>query len=302
MTEAIESPDNTLLESTPRDWWVLTKPGVMMLVLFSGAVGMWLAPGSLNPVLQLSIILAIGMASASGAICNMVYDQDIDRIMKRTQNRPLITGVIAADDAKLLAGGLAIGSVTLMGLVSNWYAAALLAFSIFFYAVIYTVWLKRHTPQNIVIGGAAGAFPPVIGWLAVTGDASSALPWLLFLTIFLWTPPHFWALALYRNEDYRNANIPMMPVTAGKKHTKGQMIGYCIILLITTLAVPFTSPTLGISSLLAATFLSGMFLIHSLRVWRSDEDSVARKMFGYSILYLFALMGAFLLDHLLLPF
>ena len=288
-------------ESTARDWLTLTKPGVMLLVLFSGATGMWLAPGELNPILQLAVIIAIGMGSAAGAIFNMVYDRDIDKVMKRTQKRPLVTGVIAAEDAGLQGVILALAAVGIMGLAANWAASALLAFSIFFYAVVYTIWLKRHTAQNIVIGGAAGAFPPVIGWMAVTGEATTLLPWLLFLTIFLWTPPHFWALALYRNEDYRLANIPMLPVTAGKASTKKQMVFYTLILVAVTLAIPLSTPTLGMVSLLAAAGLGGMFILHGLRVLRADDDKIAMRMFGFSIMYLFALFAAFLLDYWILP-
>ncbi|MDG1287184.1 MAG: heme o synthase [Rickettsiales bacterium] len=291
----------TLVESTAKDWLTLTKPGVMLLVLFSGATGMWLAPGTLNPVLQIAVIVAIGMGSASGAIFNMVYDRDIDSIMKRTQKRPIVTGAIAASDAGLQGLLLSIAGVAVMGLAANWMAAGLLAFSIFFYSVVYTIWLKRHTAQNIVIGGAAGAFPPVIGWMAVTGEAMTALPWLLFLTIFLWTPPHFWALALYRNEDYKTAKVPMLPVTAGKEATKKQMVFYTIILVATTLAIPFSTDTLGVVSLAAAVGLGGMFFIHSLRVLKADDDKIAMKMFGYSIIYLFALFAVLLLDYWIIP-
>jgi len=292
---------STLVESTARDWLTLTKPGVMMLVLFSGAVGMWLAPVSLNPIIQIAVIVAIGMGSASGAIFNMVYDRDIDSVMKRTQKRPIVTGAIAAGDAGLQGILLSIAGVAILGLATNWWAAALLAFSVFFYSVIYTVWLKRHTAQNIVIGGAAGAFPPVIGWLAATGDAMHLLPWLLFLTIFLWTPPHFWALALYRNEDYKTAKVPMLPVTAGKAATKKQMLVYTLILVATTLAIPFSTPTLGWLSFAAAAGLGGMFIVHSVRVLRADNDKIAMKMFGYSIMYLFALFAALLLDYWTIP-
>lgn len=296
MTQAIESLDHQSKESSIRDWWVLTKPGVMTLVVFSGATGVWLAPGELNLFLQLLVILSIAMGSAAGAIFNMVYDQDIDRIMQRTQKRPLIRGVIPGDDAGLLAIFLSIVSVSLLGLASNWYAAGLLAFSIFFYAVIYTVLLKRHTPQNIVIGGAAGAFPPVIGWLAVTGSASAALPWLLFLIIFLWTPPHFWALALYRNDDYRRANIPMMPVTAGAQSTKRQMVVYTVLLALSTLAVPAIEDKLGLFSYGFCSALSAGFMWHAMRVWRNDCGKIAMNMFGYSIIYLFAIFSVYLLD------
>ncbi len=289
-----------IVESTARDWLTLTKPGVMSLVIFSGATGLWLAPESLNPVLQLVVLLSIAMGSASGAIFNMVYDRDIDKIMKRTQKRPIVTGAIAASDASLQGILLSIAAVGLLGLASNWAAAALLAFSIFFYSVIYTVWLKRSTAQNIVIGGAAGAFPPIIGWIAATGGAMHPLPWLLFSTIFLWTPPHFWALALYRNEDYKTANIPMMPVAQGKESTKTQMLVYTAILVATTLCIPFTLDQLGWFSFAAAAGLGGMFMLHAIRVKRSDDDKIAMRMFGYSIIYLFSLFAAILLDYWLI--
>ncbi len=301
MTNTQSSTETPYVHSSPKDWWTMTKPGVMMLVLFSGAAGMWLAPGDLNPILQIAIIVAIGLGSASGAIFNMVYDRDIDTIMKRTQKRPIVTGAIAASDAGLQGVLFSIAAVSIMGLAANWLAAGLLAFSIFFYSVIYTVWLKRYTAQNIVIGGAAGAFPPVIGWLAVTGEATSGLPWLLFLTIFLWTPPHFWALALYRNEDYKTANIPMLPVTAGKESTKKQMVVYTVILTIVTLLIPFSSDRLGIFTLIMAAVLGGNFLWHSIKVLRSDDDKIAMRMFGYSIVYLFALLIIILLDHWIIP-
>jgi len=297
----IQPSQSLMVGASPRDYLVLIKPGVLSLVLFSAMIGMALAPGagSLHPLYQLLALLAIAFGSASGAAFNMIYDRDIDAIMKRTQRRPLVTGAIAPGDAWVFAIGLGVASVAFMGLAANWQAAALLAFSIFFYAVVYTVWLKRHTAQNIVIGGAAGAFPPVIGWMAVTGDAMAVLPWMLFLIVFLWTPPHFWALALYRNDDYRKANIPMLPVIAGKKATKWQMLCYTLVLMAVTLATPLLSAQLGVISLVSAALLSGGFVLHSLRVLRSDNDKIAMKMFGYSILYLFALLAAFGIDGLL---
>lgn len=289
--------DETLPPSSVKDWVTITKPGVMLLVLFSGATGLWLAPGDLHPILQLACLIAIAMGSASGAIFNMVYDKDIDGIMHRTQKRPLVTGVIVSGDALLLGIVLAIGSVALLGLASNWMAAGLLAFSIFFYAVVYTIWLKRHTAQNIVIGGAAGAFPPVIGWLAMNGEMFVLMPWLLFLVIFLWTPPHFWALALYRNEDYKRANIPMLPVIAGKLVTKRHMVVYTLLLTATTIAIPFVSVSLNGFSLASAIILSGAFIWHSVKVLRSDNDKIAMGMFGYSIVYLFVYFAALLADQ-----
>lgn len=279
-----------------RDYWTLTKPGVMLLVVFTGAVGMWLAPGALHPLQQAVVIAAIAMGSAAGAAFNMWYDRDIDRLMLRTASRPVPAGRVAADDALCMGLVLSVFSVMLLGLASNWLSAALLAFSIFFYAVIYTVLLKRHTPQNIVIGGAAGAFPPVIGWLAVSGELA-VLPWVLFAIVFLWTPPHFWALALYRNQDYRAAGIPMLPVVAGVEATKRQMAAYTVLLAVTGL-VPLWLGA-GWVYAVAAVAVNGFFLRCAVKVLRSEQEAPARAMFGFSILYLFVLFGALLLDAVL---
>lgn len=284
--------------STMRDWWTLTKPGVLMLVVFSAFAGMMLAPAQLHPLIQLMTVLSIAMGSASGAMFNMVYDQDIDGIMKRTSRRPLVTGAIQAEDAFVVAIALSLLAVSLLGLATNWQAAGLLAFAIFYYAVIYTVWLKRHTPQNIVIGGAAGAFPPVIGWLAMTGT-HAALPWLLFLVIFLWTPPHFWALALYRNEDYKKANVPMLPVVAGAKATTIQMLAYTLILLPVTLAPIGFLPSLGWGYAIVATALNLRFIHFAWNVYRGAEERYSMKMFGYSIIYLFAILTAMMVDAII---
>ncbi len=293
-----QSPLSGSHQSSARDWLTLTKPGVLMLVVFSGAAGMLLAPVSLHPLLQFVTLLSIAMGSASGAIFNMIYDQDIDAIMRRTAKRPLVTGAINSADAMMVAFFLAILAVALLGLATNWAAAGLLAFAIFFYAVIYTMLLKRHTPQNIVIGGAAGAFPPVIGWLAMTGSLES-LPWVLFLIIFLWTPPHFWALALFRNDDYRKANVPMLPVVAGPKATSLQMLLYTLVLLPVTLLPVWLMPQqFDWAYALAATVLNLRFITYAWRVHRRHEESQAKKMFGYSILYLFAILATLLVDGL----
>lgn len=296
MQPAIYNNLTRVSQSSVRDWLTLMKPGILFLVFFSGLTGLLLANGGLHPLLQAVVVVAIGMGSAAGAMYNMVYDQDIDSIMKRTQHRPLVSGVISATDALFIAHLLAIGSVALIGLASNWPAAMLLAFSIFFYAVIYTVWLKRHTPQNIVIGGAAGAFPPVIGWLAVTGEILTPLPWLLFLTIFLWTPPHFWALAVYRHDDYKRAKVPMLPITAGIRSTKQQMILYTLLLACVTQLIPVIDDRFSVSSHVSIALLNCVFIWHALRVCRHDDGKLAMKMFGYSILYLFLLFSALLLD------
>lgn len=216
--------------STPDDFLVLTKPGVLLLVIYTAAVGLILAPGSFHPFLSLTVIFAIALGSAGAAAFNMWYDRDIDLVMERTKNRPIPQKRIAPTDALTFAWLLSCSSVFILYIATNVYAAALLAFSIFFYAVIYTMWLKRRTPQNIVIGGAAGAFPPVIGWAAVTGTITDALPWLLFAIIFIWTPSHFWALAVHKSADYKSAKIPMMPTIKGIAYTKTQIVIYSVTL------------------------------------------------------------------------
>jgi protoheme IX farnesyltransferase len=279
--------------STAKDVLTLLKPGVMTLVVFSGVVGLYLAPGNLHPFLQVVAIFCIALGSGAGAAFNMWYDSDIDAVMQRTQKRPIPAGRIAADDALVIGFGCALLAVGLMGLAVNWMAAGVLAFAIFFYAVIYTMWLKRNTPQNIVIGGAAGAFPPVIGWLAVNPECA-VLPWVLFGVIFLWTPPHFWALALYRNSDYVQAKVPMMPVVRGLASTKRQMLAYTLVLLPVTLLPMLQLP----GSAEQASWLYGVgalllglrFIQHAVIVLKSEDDKPARRMFGFSILYLFALL------------
>jgi len=235
--------------------------------------------------------LSIG-AGAAGAI-NMWFDRDIDAVMNRTKDRAIPLGKINPDEALTYGIVLSIFSVMLMGVALNWVAAGILAFANLFYVLIYTMWLKRSTPQNIVIGGAAGAFPPMIGWAAITGDIT-LYPIIMFAIIFFWTPPHFWALSLFANEDYKRANIPMMTVTAGAHKTKIQMIAYTLILLPITLApwfMGFASPAYGI----AAGILSTLFLLSSLRVYQSQDLKPAKIMFGYSVFYLFALFLALMI-------
>lgn len=288
-----------MTEASIRDYVTLLKPGVMTLVVFTGAVGMWMAPGQIHPFLQLLTILSIALGSGAGAAINMWYDRDIDAVMKRTANRPIPAGRIAADDALFLGIALSGLSVGLLALAVNFTAAAWLAFAIFFYAVIYTMLLKRSTPQNIVIGGAAGAFPAVIGWAAVSPEAAW-LPWALFAIVFLWTPPHFWALAVYRHDDYKNARIPMLPVTAGIASTKRHIFGYSVLLVAASL-----SPLLlgaGMVYGAVAALLGLNFLRYAIIVLRSDVPKDAMRMFGYSILYLFVLFGALLGDHLIAKF
>lgn len=282
-------------ESSLRDYFTLLKPGVMSLVVFTGACGMWMAPDKLHPFYQLITILCIALGSGAGAALNMWYDRDIDAIMNRTQKRPIPAGRVAGDDALALGLILSVASVAILGLAVNVQAAAWLAFAIFFYAVIYTMLLKRSTPQNIVIGGLAGALPALIGWLAASPQMD-LMPWLMVLIVFFWTPPHFWALALYRHSDYAAAGIPMLPVTAGIDVTKRQMLVYTIVLV----ALSLLPVLIGASMVygIGAGLLGANFLRHALRVLRSHEPRQAMRMFGFSILYLFALFALLVIDHL----
>ena len=283
-------------DSSVSDFVALLKPRVMSLVVFTGFAGLWVAPGvsEMHPVLIVIAMLCLAVnAGAAGAI-NMWYDRDIDAIMNRTRGRPIPMGKI--DESEALAFGLTLSilSVMVMGLALNWVAAGLLAFANIFYVVIYTMWLKRRTPQNIVIGGAAGAFPPMIGWAAVTGDVTLASV-VLFAIIFFWTPPHFWALCLYANSDYSRAKIPMMTVTAGEDSTKKQMFMYTLVLFPITL-MPYALGIVGVLYLFMAALLSGFFIYTAWSVLRSEGLKKARLMFSYSIFYLFALYLVMMID------
>ena len=278
-----------------RDFVRLLKPRVMSLVVFSGFAGLFVAPGSIHPILAAVAVLCIAVdAGAAGAI-NMWFDRDIDAIMVRTRGRPIPRGKVAPDDALAFGTVLSLGSVVIMALAVNYVAAGLLAVAILFYVFIYTMWLKRSTPQNIVIGGAAGAFPPMIGWAAVTGGVSLESV-VLFGLIFLWTPPHFWALALYRRGDYADAGVPMLPVVAGVRETKKQMFIYTLLLFPCAVA-PYWLGVAGPLYGMAAAVLGGLFILSAIAVWRDDSDKSAKRMFGYSIFYLFALFGAMILDR-----
>jgi protoheme IX farnesyltransferase len=276
------------------DYIALLKPRVMSLVVFTGFVGLYLAPGHLHPVLAGIAMLCIAVGAGAAGAINMWYDRDIDALMERTKRRPLPAGRMAPGDALGFGCVLAGASVMVMGLGVNWAAAALLALTIAFYVGVYTIWLKRRTPQNIVIGGAAGAFPPVVGWAAVTGDVG--LPALaLFALVFFWTPPHFWALALYRARDYAKAGVPMLPVVAGLRETKKQMLVYAVLLWPAALAPTF----LGIAGWFygaAALLLNALFTLAALQVWRARNDVAAKRMFAFSILYLFLLFALLVVD------
>ena len=293
-------PADTIIahRSTVKDYIELMKPGVMSLVVFTGMAGMLVAQslgfGHLHWFQQLMTLLCIALGSGAGGAMNMWYDRDIDAVMARTIKRPVPSGRIAPDDALAFGLFMAVASVVLMDLAVGWVAGGLLAGAIAFYVVIYTMWLKRSTPQNIVIGGAAGAFPPMIGWAAVTGDVSLE-PVLLFAIIFLWTPPHFWALALYRNGDYARAGVPMMPVVAGSVSTKKQMIAYTWILVAVTLALPLMHMS-GMLYAASAAILGAIFLFHVYKVRHDASDKWARKTFGFSILYLFVLYTMLMVD------
>jgi len=281
----------------PADFIALMKPRVMSLVVFTTVIGMMLAPTAPHPLLMVIAILAIAAgAGASGAI-NQWYDRDIDAVMKRTQSRPIPAGKINPDEALAFGVIISMLSVLVLWFAANVMAAALLAFTIFFYAVVYSVWLKRSTPQNIVIGGAAGAFPPAIGWLAAGGSITLE-PLILFGIIFIWTPPHFWALALVKNDDYTRAGIPMMPVVAGAQSTINQIVAYSIVL------APFAvlPAVMGMTSIVygvVASMLGLGFLGYALRLKREPSDANAMALFKYSIVYLFLIFLALGLDAIL---
>jgi protoheme IX farnesyltransferase len=293
--------------SDVRDWVALLKPRVMTLVVFSGLVGMLVAPGalSMHPVLAATAILCIAVAAGAAGAINMWYDRDIDAVMRRTAQRPIPAGRIQPNAALAFGVWLAVGSVTLMWMATNLVAAAVLAASIAFYVFIYTMWLKRRTPQNIVIGGAAGALPPVIGWAAVTGDVT-LVPLLLFAIIFFWTPPHFWALSLWAHDDYERAGVPMLPVSAGARETRRQVMIYTVLLAPLGLApwlVGFAGPAYG----LVAAVLGAMFLRHAHAVLRDAQDAGGRSLtrdlpakacFRFSLTYLFLLFAALAADRL----
>ncbi len=293
--------------SEVRDWFTLLKPRVLSLVVYSGVAGLLVAPGAMHPVLAITAILCITIAAGAAGAINMWYDRDIDAVMRRTQNRPIPAGRIAADSALAYGVGLAVFSVALMGLATNWLAAIVLASSILFYVFVYTVWLKRRTPQNIVIGGAAGAFPPLIGWVAVTGSFAPE-PLVLFAIIFFWTPPHFWALSLFAHADYARAGVPMLPVVSGARETRKQVLVYTVALLPVALApwfMGFSGWIYGVSALLLGLW----FLRHAWAVWTDAQDEAgrsltndlpAKKCFKYSISYLFILLGVLVVDHLVL--
>ena len=299
MTDSVTS---VALPADWRDFFALTKPRVMSLVIFTGLCGLLAAPGSIHPVLGFTAILCIALGAGGAAALNQWWEADIDAGMKRTAARPLPAGRMNRADARDFGILISAASVIIMGLAVNWLSAIILALSIFYYAVIYTVWLKPRTPQNIVIGGGAGAFPPMIGWVAVTGDIT-LMPVLLFLIIFMWTPPHFWALALFVKTDYANVGIPMMPVVRGETSTRRQILAYAV-LLVPIAAAPWfiggTSYVYGIASLaLSLAFLALSFPVAFRQTGANDTMKPEKRLFAFSIIYLFALFAALVADRVM---
>lgn len=286
-----------------RDFWALTKPRVMSLVVFTALCGLLAAPGDIHPVIGFTAILCLAMGAGACGALNQWYEADVDAKMARTSKRPLPAGRMDREAALHFGIGLAAFSVGIMGVAVNWLSAGILAFSIFFYAVVYTIWLKPNTPQNIVIGGAAGAFPPVIGWAAVTGDVT-LLPILLFAIIFLWTPPHFWSLALFMKTDYGAAGIPMLPNVSGQKVTRNQIFAYSFPMAAAAIA-PFALGEAGWLYGISSIVLNLLFLGLAYNVWRNQATEASamkpeKKLFAFSILYLFLLFGLFAFDRILI--
>jgi protoheme IX farnesyltransferase len=281
------------------DYFALLKPRVMSLVLFTALVGLIAAPGHIHPVIAVAALLCVAVGAGAAGALNMWYDADIDARMERTALRPIPAGRIAPGEALGFGATLAVGSVVAMGLMVNLVAAALLALTIAFYLFVYTMWLKRRTPQNIVIGGAAGAFPPMIGWAAVTGDVGIE-SLILFTIIFLWTPPHFWALALHRCGDYARAGVPMLPVVSGMDETRRQILLYTLVLVPVSL-LPYAFGFAGPCYAALALALGLVFLAGAVQVWRrrgeTESSRWAMRLFGFSILYLFLLFAALLTEH-----
>ena len=305
MTDVTNTP-NAEREAQLGDYFALLKPRVMQLVVFTALVGMLAAPVSVHPVIGFASILFVAVgAGASGAL-NMWWDADIDAVMRRTAKRPIPAGKVEPGEALALGVALAGLSVMMLGLAANLLAAGMLLFTILFYAVFYTMWLKRMTPQNIVIGGAAGAFPPVIGWIIATGSFSVEA-WLMFALIFIWTPPHFWALALFMRSDYDDAKVPMLTVTHGRPATRRHILAYTVLLAVLAVATGFTAIG-GYIYLSVAIVLNVLFLIGAYRIWQRDEGVaeednylVERKFFRLSLYYLFLHFGAILVEASLRP-
>ena len=289
------------------DYVALLKPRVMSLVVFTALVGVLVAPAGVHPYVAMTAILFIALGGGASGALNMWWDADIDRIMRRTRARPIPAGRVAPGEALGLGLGLSGLSVLMLGLAANWLAAGLLAFTIFFYVVVYTIWLKRLTPQNIVIGGAAGAFPPMIGWAVATGGIALESV-MMFLLIFMWTPPHFWALALFMKSDYKDAGVPMLTVTHGRRATRRHILVYTLLLAPVAIGTALTGIG-GALSLGVAVVLSGLFVLGATALHRRDEAmaeadgyAVEKRVFRFSLVYLFLMFGAFLAEAVLRPF
>ena len=302
MTTAVNETEAKLLAADwsgadVEDYFALLKPRVMSLVVFTALVGMVAAPGSVHPAIAVIALIAIAAGAGAAGALNMWFDADIDALMRRTRRRPIPAGRMSRAEGFAFGIVLAAFAVAILGLAANWLAASLLAFTIFFYVVVYTAWLKRFTAQNIVIGGAAGALPPVIGWAAVTGNVSLE-PLIYFLIIFMWTPPHFWALALFTRDDYAEAGVPMLPNVAGDEATRRHILIYSA-LLAPVGALPFVLGHAGPIYGVAAVLLGAEFLRRAFNLWRcgdADNNAAAKKLFGYSILYLFGLFSVRLVE------
>ena len=287
-------------QSSVGDYISLLKPRVMALAVFTSLCGLCLAPVTIHPFMFVLSIFCISLGAGAAGAINMWFDRDIDCLMERTKKRPIPTGKIEAENALGFGIMLSLISVLILGLSLNYLAAFLLAFSIFFYIFIYTIWLKRRTPQNIVIGGAAGAFPPVIGWVCATGELH-LFPFILFLLIFIWTPPHFWALALYKDIEYSKANVPMLPVVSGQRHTKVQVFLYSIILMIIS-TLPYFFSYSGFFYLITSILLGFAFLYLAYKVLKSDDKQktpFAPSLFKFSILYLYLIFSSLVIDRYL---
>jgi protoheme IX farnesyltransferase len=300
---AMTTASTTSLPADWRDFFALTKPRVMSLVVFTGLCGLLAAPGYIHPTIAFTAVLCIALGAGGAGALNQWWEADLDAGMKRTSKRPLPAGKLDRTSARDFGVALSVSSVLIMGLAVGWLAAAILALSIVYYAVVYTIWLKPRTPQNIVIGGGAGAFPPLIGWVAVTGEIT-LMPVLLFAIIFMWTPPHFWALALFVKTDYAKVGIPMLPVVAGEAETRRQILIYSVILLFVSL-VPWWIGGTGWIYGGSALLLSAAFLLLSLpvaarRQVEGDRMKPEKRLFSFSVLYLFALFTALVADRMIL--
>ncbi|QWC57571.1 protoheme IX farnesyltransferase [Erythrobacter sp. 3-20A1M] len=299
------SPSSTPMPADWRDFFALTKPRVMRLVIFTGLCGLLAAPGTIHPIIGFTAILCIALGAGGAGALNMWWEAEIDAGMKRTAGRPLPAGRLVKGDALGFGMLLCVGSVMVMGLAVHWLAAGLLALSILYYTIVYTIWLKPRTPQNIVIGGGAGAFPPLIGWVAVTGHIT-AMPLILFAIIFMWTPPHFWALALFVQSDYAKAGIPMMPVVRGARSTRRQILIYSILLVPFALAPWYIGGAGAIYGVVALVLTLAFALLSIPVAFRDppvpDAMKPEKRLFAFSIVYLFALFAALVVDRVAAPY